>query len=578
MFVPSLFIVVKHLTSYCILILFAVINSSDSNAITSAPNLIRACLDINDSTVTIDYSSITDACGSFNEHHVYGSETSTNYRLLHTETSFNSTTTKFKLPNANGTWSFFFETRYKCNGVDTAKSNIIYIDNRRPDDIEIDSVSIDYKTQQAIVGWTANSSSDTKGYRVYTLSNGISSFVGDTQSLHYLVENQSINKFSQFRIAAFDSCNLFSRISNPHKAISLSTTLDTCTKTAQLTWTPYVGWQTDEQRILYSTNQSTFTSVPVLTSDQSFALSNISLGDSVCFLIQSKNLSGSIERSSTSNASCIKLKKPVYPKETYLSNVSVSSPTEISIESYVDNYGNADSISLYRGTGASSTKIGSHKLLQGANLYEWNDNNVNTNNSSETYFVRTFAPCLGGITSSLNSNTILLKIDNEMLTWNDYINWSGGVLHYDIMGYDGSTWNILNTQLETSYNTVDTTIQCYKVVAKERTNKFGFSRSSMSNEVCVKREPIFYIPNTLNPLSHNHTLRVIGPTIDVDRSTMIVFNRWGEQIFQTNNIKEGWTVAADRVFIPMGIYFYDVSIFDLVGNRHRISGSVRVIR
>ena len=103
-------------------------------------------------------------------------------------------------------------------------------------------------------------------------------------------------------------------------------------------------------------------------------------------------------------------------------------------------------------------------------------------------------------------------------------------------------------------------------------------RVSKSNEVCAKRIPSYYIPNTLNPLSKNHSLKVIGNSIDADNSTMVVFNRWGEQIFTTNDIQKGWSVDATNTFIPLGVYFYDIAVMDLNGNRHRLSGSVRVIR
>ena len=59
---------------------------------------------------------------------------------------------------------------------------------------------------------------------------------------------------------------------------------------------------------------------------------------------------------------------------------------------------------------------------------------------------------------------------------------------------------------------------------------------------------------------------------------MVVFNRWGEQIFVTKNIQEGWSVGATNTFIPLGVYFYEIAIMDLNGNKHRLSGSVRVIR
>ena len=198
--------------------------------------------------------------------------------------------------------------------------------------------------------------------------------------------------------------------------------------------------------------------------------------------------------------------------------------------------------------------------------------------ASKVYFVRTFAPCLGGTSSSLNGESIHLTITDESLSWNSYVNWNGGVQTYFIYAFDGSTWNIIANTTDQNYTNLDTTLQCFYVEAIENQNTYGISRSSKSNTVCSKRQPKFYVPNTLNPLSKNHTFRVYGSSIDIEKSTMVIFNRWGEQIFTTNNIKDGWSVDATTKFIPLGVYFYDVAIMDLNGNRHRLTGSVRVIR
>lgn len=546
------------------------------SAVTSAPTLLRACLNIADSTITLDYSAITDVCGSFSEHHIYGSETSSGFILLHTQKNFAAKSVQFKLPNANPTWRFYFETRFKCNGSDTAKSNVLFLDINPPADNPIDSVSIDLLTQKPIIGWQSNDSSDTKGYRVYTRSNGINSTLADTTSLAYVVVNQSIKTQIQYALAAYDTCNLFSSISTIHSPMVLNSTLDTCTKSASLSWLPYIGWPVEEQQVYISTNGSPFVGQTIQPNDVSFNYPGVTFGDSVCFFVRARNNVG-IKKSSSSNVSCVKLYQPIIPKTTYLSKVSVLSKNSIEIEAFVENHGVADSVVLYSVLN-TPTRIGSLKLSTGQQFYSWVDNNAKTDVASKTYFVRTFAPCLGGTSASLSSRSILLQLDGEVLTWNTYINWSGGVESYYVYGFDGSTWNIIANTQDQTYENTDTTMQCFYIEAAEYQNSYGFSRTSISNTVCAKRQPNFYVPNTLNPLSHNNTLRVHGSSIDVDNSSMIVFNRWGEQIFQTNNIKEGWSVDAATTFIPMGVYFYDIAIMDLNGNKHRLSGSVRVIR
>ncbi|MFT5723063.1 MAG: hypothetical protein ACI9JN_000168 [Bacteroidia bacterium] len=560
---------------FYILLLIGLANTS-AIAVTTAPTLSRACLNVGDSIVTIDYTKFTDLCGSFVEHHIYGSENGTNYRLLNTQINATATTIQLKLPNSNPTWSFYFETRYKCNGSDTAKSNVLYLDIVPPALNPIDSISIDVLTQKPVIGWQLNDSQDTEGYRIYTTSGGISNTLADTFGLYYVVNSQRIDSVIRYAIAAFDTCNLFSAISNFHSPMVLKSTLDTCTKTASLNWTSYVGWTTQTQEVYISINGSSFVPTTIQPNDLSYSHNGVNLGDSICFFIRARNIAGI---TSSSNVRCIKLFQPILPKTTYLSQVTVASESSIKIEAYVDNLGVSDSVVLYSAL-SSNTRIGSLQLQKGKQFYSWVDNNANTPSTSKTYFIRTFAPCLGGTSASLSGRSILLEIKDETLTWNSYINWSGNVLEYIVFGFDGSTWNILNSTSDLTYTNTDTTIQCFRIDAVENQNIYGFNRVSQSNRVCAQRRPVFYVPNSLNPWSHvgNYTLKVIGPSIDVARSTMLVFNRWGEQIFTSTNIEEGWSVDATKTFVPLGIYFYDISIIDLIGNRHRLTGSVRVIR
>lgn len=558
------------------ILIFAFLSSVGAKGLTKAPTLVRACLNISDSVITLDYFSISDVCGSFTQHNVFGSENGVTFTLLDSQNNFSATTFQFKLPNANPTWSFYFETRYMCNGLDTAMSNIIKLDIKPPPENDIDSVSIDLVTQKAIIGWTKSTANDTKGYRIFTQSNGINSPIGDTSSLLYVAKNQTVKSVIKYTLAAFDSCDLFSSISTRHSPIVLSTTLDTCTKSASLTWTRYEGWATENQKIYISSNGGPYVSKAINANDLSHSYAGINFGDSVCFYVRAENIQG-VKKTSSSNVPCVKLLQPVIPAVTYLSNVSVASKTSLEIEAFVDNQGVADSLVLYR-VGGTPVRVGSSTLLQGAQFYSWADNAVNPESGSSTYFIRTFAPCLGGTSSSLNVNSIFLKIDDESLFWNQYNNWSGSVLEYEVHAYNGSTWNIIATTNDINYTNTDTTMQCFYIQAVENQNSYGFNRQSKSNTVCAKRTPKFFIPNTLNPLSKNNRLLVVGNSIDPDNSQMVVFNRWGEQIFVTKNIQEGWSVGATNTFIPLGVYFYEIAIMDLNGNKHRLSGSVRVIR
>jgi len=83
-----------------------------------------------------------------------------------------------------------------------------------------------------------------------------------------------------------------------------------------------------------------------------------------------------------------------------------------------------------------------------------------------------------------------------------------------------------------------------------------------------------YIPNAFTPNEDelNPSFKIKGDGIVAFE--MIVFNRWGEQVFNTMDVFEGW----DGGDYPSGIYAYKVTLIDVIGVNHSYSGSINLIR
>ena len=59
---------------------------------------------------------------------------------------------------------------------------------------------------------------------------------------------------------------------------------------------------------------------------------------------------------------------------------------------------------------------------------------------------------------------------------------------------------------------------------------------------------------------------------------MIIYDRWGEEIFTTDKITDKWDgKAKDNKKVPTGIYTWHVIYQDLIGQKHQETGSVLVI-
>jgi gliding motility-associated-like protein len=98
----------------------------------------------------------------------------------------------------------------------------------------------------------------------------------------------------------------------------------------------------------------------------------------------------------------------------------------------------------------------------------------------------------------------------------------------------------------------------------------------------LKLTPDFalYIPNAFTPDGNgkNDIFQPMGVGIDEENYRMDIFDRWGENIFTSNNFRKGWdgTVKGGSKFAPQGVYTYKLQVVDTQGNKHPYVGHVTV--
>ncbi|HRG01917.1 MAG TPA: gliding motility-associated C-terminal domain-containing protein [Bacteroidia bacterium] len=103
-------------------------------------------------------------------------------------------------------------------------------------------------------------------------------------------------------------------------------------------------------------------------------------------------------------------------------------------------------------------------------------------------------------------------------------------------------------------------------------------------ELQVEIAPDFalYIPNAFTPDENgkNDIFQPMGVGIDEENYRMDIFDRWGENIFTSNNFRKGWdgSVKGGSKLAPQGVYIYKLQVVDTQGNKHPYVGHVTVIR
>lgn len=114
----------------------------------------------------------------------------------------------------------------------------------------------------------------------------------------------------------------------------------------------------------------------------------------------------------------------------------------------------------------------------------------------------------------------------------------------------------------------------YRVIAYK---KGDLSVLSVSNEAVVIPSMSFYIPNTFTPNNDgiNDTFGVNGEAIK--DFNMVIYNRWGDQVFSSDNTNARWDGTFQGKKVSSGTYVYKVIATGITGTRQTQEGNVNVI-
>ena len=95
----------------------------------------------------------------------------------------------------------------------------------------------------------------------------------------------------------------------------------------------------------------------------------------------------------------------------------------------------------------------------------------------------------------------------------------------------------------------------------------------------IAPEFAFYIPNAFTPTNNDGINDLFnGQGIGIKDYKMWIFDRWGEMIFQTNDLAKGWDgKAKDKAMAKSDVYVWKVVIKDVLNREHEYVGHVTLV-
>lgn len=226
------------------------------------------------------------------------------------------------------------------------------------------------------------------------------------------------------------------------------------------------------------------------------------------------------------------------------------------------------------------------------NTNRYSDVTARTSERSYCYRIMYENACGNRSEPSLPICTIFLKNAGSLINWTGDAPFTNNVGSYFVIKLNiGGAASETGVGPKLTYDPQfdDPNEQEFKYQIRARSQNGAFL--SFSNVILYRREAALFLPNAFSPNGDgiNDTFKPNGSFYD--NFQMIIYNRWGQSIFQTTNATRGWDgtvdhdalafptqqIPADKL-APQGQYVYKIIITDNTGKEFVKTGAVLLMK
>lgn len=470
-----------------------------------------------------------------------------------------------------------------------------------------DTLSVD-DSNNATMSWNVNPATDVAAYVVYKLIGAAKIPIDTVYGINNVNFTYSLSDAEtgseEYYLAAFDSCGNISPIGTAKNTIFLTSIPQICARSVVLNWTAYgtIGTGLAGYNIFESTTgiAGPFTLIGTVDpATLTFTASGLAPQATYYYKVQA--IDSSATKTASSNRITYYSATPIPPAFSYLRRISVIDPNQVEISCHIDVAASTSGYRIMRSRDNVSANFKQVGLLATTTVTPlvYTDSDVLTDNYSYYYKIINIDSCgFDGMETNIGRTILLTAVGNSVtsentLTWNDYETWSGTVDSYNIYrGIDGimDPTPIANIPFTNSgsYTYVDDVaayiqgqgVFNYYIEALEGPgNIYTFTENSLSNIAEAYQDARVFVPNAFNPAGEGNRIFIPVTTyIDFTEYEFSVFNRWGDQVFTTNTVTEGWDGTEKGKKSPFGVYVYLVRFKTSKGEYVDYKGTVTLLR
>lgn len=557
-------------TLFSIIILFS-INYSFSQI--NPPEFI--CVE-ND---TLIWNLPSNSCGPFVSYQIFVSDNPTGPFTPLDEVTNESQTSYFPGSQGGLVKYYYLKSNYDCPGEVAICSDTL--DNRPPEISPIDAASVENGFVQ--LTWEESPSPEVVGYIIYRQTNiGVVPIDTVFNDLSYIDTNADPNNKSEiYFVNALDACGNTSIFDLPHQTILVDYDINPCTQAVNLSWNFYQNWTNGIERheIWVSENgDAPFLAETIAGNADSYSFIDGNDGSNYCFVIRAVEANTGII--SNSNEVCLNLDIIEPIEYLFIKNVSINDFNSIELVWEWNADAEISGYNILRSTDNSNFQIiGTETITPPLDPQEFYfDSTVNPNDGRFFYKVEAIDIC-GNTIISDSAPTMFLSGTAQtnqinQLFWTplniDFLT----EIQYELFKKAGNNTEIIAEYFDNPVphldkinpQNIEESKSCYYVIATSLlihpfTGDTEIIRTK-SNTVCLEQFAEIIAPNAFTPNGRNPQFRPIVILSEIADYQLVIYNRFGEKLFESRNITQGWNGKKNGVGkdLPQGPYTYYIKV------------------
>lgn len=549
---------------------------------------------------SLRWNNITNNCGSFQGTVVFrANDIAGPYTEI--ATLNNPSLTAFSDPNPLGELRFYYLSyRYDCPGANFLNSDTI--NNLIP--LPPSAVWVSVENGAAVINWTASSSPQTAGYRIFRREPQGLMLIATTNNPNQLsyIDNSFANQpeSESYSIAAIDVCENQSLLVNQvfgQEILSSTLSLsggNACTSVITITTDapdvasvplPIIGWE-----LFVSTNGAPFLSSGSFGAGNSFEYNQANDGENVCFYLEGQ-IQGQPDRPIRTPTQCtdVAIIQPVRPFRLLGGGYDATGNFCLDFD-----WDELAAIDLLQ---ANINDAGSQTSTLAIDFADFTGNNVEFCAPLQSFptapfnlSLRAEDVCDNIVLTNRLSPTFLTGTStntSNQLSWTAFDSEQDISINYQLerTALDGTTSIVYNGSDLNFTDQIDATdanlgIACYRVLTTVTYASDGFISTYASQTVCLEQSPMIYLPNAFSPEATMVLNREFCPgfaRLPTGTYQLNIWDRWGGHVFSTNDPSTCWDGNYRGRIAESGTYLY--TLYLEIGNRKiEHSGSLNLIR